>query len=476
MRRIALFAPLAALLVLTGVGAAGSYIPPPGDCCPQWSPHGTQIVFTTNRANGIQRTPTVGFVASTGSDGEHFVLGIPVGARSPDWTYVAYTTEKSGATWLAVSRVDGSAEKLLAKVNANADFTWAPDSKRLAFVAANGTLQVIGADGSGPTTVGPAPATMPAWSPSGAAIAYVGSQHVHVVKPDGTGNRDVTPGESGANEPAWSPNGKQVSYLAGSSVVVRRIGGASRSYTLGRPASLDNGWFPDGKALLLVVAAMLPADVPSAGIGTMVGGRLFQDELVRLDLGTGARRALSFGDLAAFSPDHRSIAFSSGGDCRDRTGIYVMKIDGTKRRRLSNDCGIIGTTGNDVLHGTELADVLVGRAGNDRLRAVDTGYVGDTLDGGPGNDTLLGGFQSDTLLGGPGNDTLSGGPSADWLDGGPGRDHLNGQGGRDVIDARDGQRDVITCGPNAFGPRGKDTVFADRIDSVASDCEVVHRS
>lgn len=475
MRRIALFAPFAALLVLAGVSAAGSYIPPAGDCCPQWSPHGTQIVFTTERATGIQRTPTVGFVAPTGG-AEHFVLGIPVGARSPDWTYVAYTKDQGGATWLAVSKVDGTGEKLLAKVGANADFTWASDSKRLAFVATSGALQVIGADGSGQATVGPAPAAMPAWSPDGARIAYVGGQHIHVVKADGTGNQDVTPGETGALEPAWSPNGKQVSYLAGSSIVVRRLGGASRSYQLGRPALLNNGWFPDGKALLIVVEPVLPADVPSAGTGTMVGGRLFENQLVRVDIGTGARRALSFGEFATFSPDHRSVAFSSGGDCRDRTGVYVMKVNGTKRRRLSNDCRILGTAGNDSLHGTEQADVLVGLAGNDRLRAVDTGYVGDTLNGGAGNDTLLGAIQSDTLFGGPGNDTLNGGPSADWLDGGPGRDHLNGGGGRDVIEARDGQRDVITCGGNAFGPRGKDTVFADRVDSVASDCEIVHRS
>ena len=257
---------------------------------------------------------------------------------------------------------------------------------------------------------------------------------------------------------------------------MRRLGGASRSYQLGRPALLNNGWFPDGKALLIVVDPVLPADVPSAGTGTMVGGLLFENQLVRLVLGTGARRALSFGEFAVFSPDHRSIAFSSGGDCRDRTGVYEMNVNGTKRRRLSNDCRILGTPGSDSLHGTEQADVLVGLAGNDRLRAVDTGYVGDTLNGGPGNDTLLGAFQSDTLFGGPGADTLNGGPSADWLDGGPGRDHLNGQGGRDVIEARDGQRDVITCGGNAFGPKGKDTVFADPIDSVASDCEIVHRS
>ena len=69
---------------------------------------------------------------------------------------------------------------------------------------------------------------------------------------------------------------------------------------------------------------------------------------------------------------------------------------------------------------------------------------------------------------------LDGGPSGDTLLGGPGRDHLNGQDGADVIRAVDGERDVITCGPNSYGPAGRDIVYADRADSVASDCEIIH--
>jgi Ca2+-binding RTX toxin-like protein len=207
-----------------------------------------------------------------------------------------------------------------------------------------------------------------------------------------------------------------------------------------------------------------------------VGGRLFQDELVRLDLKTGKRRILSFGTGAEFSHDGRSIAFSSGGECRDREGIYVMHVDGTQRKRLTNDCAIRGTPRADTLHGTPLADVLLGLGGNDRLFASDPGYVGDTLDGGPGNDVLVGGLRQDTLYGGPGNDTLSGGPSGDTLVGGPGRDRLYGQGGRDTIYAVDGQRDTISCGTNGYGKHGQDVVYADRVDAVASDCEIVHRS
>jgi hypothetical protein len=50
----------------------------------------------------------------------------------------------------------------------------------------------------------------------------------------------------------------------------------------------------------------------------------------------------------------------------------------------------------------------------------------------------------------------------------PGADTIDGGKDNDVILARDGQRDVISCGT------GKDDrAVADRIDSVATDCETI---
>ena len=121
MRRATLLAPIAVLL-LAASGGAGIYVPPPpGDCCPQWSPGGTQLVYTAGRANGA---PVVGAVASQGGP-EHLVPGIPLGERSPDWTHVAYTTSVNGDTWLTVASVDGSDARQLAK--ASGDFAWSPD-------------------------------------------------------------------------------------------------------------------------------------------------------------------------------------------------------------------------------------------------------------------------------------------------------------------------------------------------------------
>jgi Ca2+-binding RTX toxin-like protein len=92
----------------------------------------------------------------------------------------------------------------------------------------------------------------------------------------------------------------------------------------------------------------------------------------------------------------------------------------------------------------------------------------DTLYGTPGRDTICGRFGNDTIYGGAGNDVIYGGEGADLIYGGKGRDTIYGGGGNDVILARDGERDVIDCGPE------KDTAVVDRID-VVSHCRTVYR-
>jgi hypothetical protein len=98
-----------------------------------------------------------------------------------------------------------------------------------------------------------------------------------------------------------------------------------------------------------------------------------------------------------------------------------------------------GTSRADTMNGTAFGDVLRGLAGNDRLN------------GRGGNDRLFGGA---------GHDSLTGGAGVDLLDAGTGNDRIS---------ARDGTRDTVRCGP------GRDTVVADRRDSVSRDCETVRR-
>lgn len=69
-----------------------------------------------------------------------------------------------------------------------------------------------------------------------------------------------------------------------------------------------------------------------------------------------------------------------------------------------------GGSGNDILTGNEVANVLQGNAGN------------DLLTGNNGNDTLEGGSSDDTLFGGEGDDRLNGGAGVDVMEGGNGND------------------------------------------------------
>lgn len=79
---------------------------------------------------------------------------------------------------------------------------------------------------------------------------------------------------------------------------------------------------------------------------------------------------------------------------------------------------IVGTAGDDMITGTDGADIIVGRSGADRI---DGGGGDDIVCGGPGVDRIDGGAGRDLVSGGDGNDVL----------GGDVRDVLLGDGGTD---------------------------------------------
>ncbi|MFN3276723.1 MAG: calcium-binding protein, partial [Paracoccus sp. (in: a-proteobacteria)] len=149
-----------------------------------------------------------------------------------------------------------------------------------------------------------------------------------------------------------------------------------------------------------------------------------------------------------------------GGAGNDR--ILGNGGDDSLHGGMGNDT-LIGGAGNDRLFGNEGADHLTdmlgnnwmaGGMGNDRLTA---GAGRDTLYGDMGDDIILAGAGDDLIFGGPGwdtiragagNDRAEGGMGNDLLDGGPGRDTLLGQQGNDTIIGGLGQ-DVLTGGMGA---------------------------
>jgi len=125
---------------------------------------------------------------------------------------------------------------------------------------------------------------------------------------------------------------------------------------------------------------------------------------------------------------------------------------------LAGDDVIYGGAGSDVIYGNLGDDTVYGEAGSDLLfggLGKDVAFGGsdeDTIFGGPGGDSLFGGVASDLLYGGDGDDHLYGGNKGDAMFGGPGADMLYGGNGYDSLYGDDGN-DVL------LGQGGKDTVW-----------------
>jgi len=382
--------------------------------------------------------------------------------------------------------------------------SWSPDGRRLAFSA---NLTVANADGSGYEELRRYPSRHPTWSPDGRFIAFGGggweTPDIYTIGSDGFGERNITnTPAAGESAPSWSPRGDQIAFTFGqaSQVAVMAPDGSARRtvYTEGAPQS-ETVWSPDGTRLAflrrpglysieLVVVAVATGSTRVLAGGNLAYGdpswspdssevsftrslpwtRWPQGSLRTIRADGTDERDLGLGADLAWAPDGSRIAFVDYGDhCPSRRGLFVASVDRTNERRLTNECRLTGTLGDDRIRGSIDDDLVDALAGNDRILAL---FGSDRVDAGEGNDVVRGDQAPDTILGGPGNDRLYGDMGADRIVGGPGRDRLSGGHGIDRIMARDGEVDRISCGSH------RDVVIADRRDRVGRACERVRRA
>jgi len=119
------------------------------------------------------------------------------------------------------------------------------------------------------------------------------------------------------------------------------------------------------------------------------------------------------------------IAFDNAGNTIEGYQFVTVYACGQSH---SNFNRIQGTSGDDVLIGSENPDLIFGLSGNDLIDGKDShdcifaGEGNDVIYGSDGHDTIRGGFGGDILKGQLGSDVLYGGNGSDIIDGGEDRD------------------------------------------------------
>lgn len=185
---------------------------------PQWSPDGTRIIF--------EGYPNIYLMNADGSDLTNLTKKSE--GRHPDWApdgkQIVFDSLRSGNDQIYTINIDGTGLKRLTN-NSQEDTLpqWSPNGRWITYMSTNNlstggwdyVICVINSIGSGITelTLG----VSPYWSPDSKNIAYSGVERgisdIFMIKPDGTGIKDLSNSPADEFGFTWSPDNKFIAYV-----------------------------------------------------------------------------------------------------------------------------------------------------------------------------------------------------------------------------------------------------------------------
>ena len=240
---------------------------PADDLSPNWSPDGSKLAFSSNRAGRQQiyvinadGTSLSQITNSAGDDTD------PV--WSLDGNRIAFTSSRDGNKEIYLMNVDGSNEtRLTTESGVDSSPKWSPDGRILFTSNRDGhaDLYVMDAAGHTVTRLTTMGAGQAAWSPDGGRITFVSTStekidghfpfQVFVADATGSNVRILTSSPDSAHGPCWLPDGKAIAFHVDKLGVMANIfqieldGGKIRRLTAGPKIDARPAFSPDGSKL-----------------------------------------------------------------------------------------------------------------------------------------------------------------------------------------------------------------------------------
>lgn len=252
---------------------------------PQWSPDGSCVVFADVSGAGPSRTSHIRIVNADGSGMFNLSthLGEPLTepgsdeepAWSPDGTRIVFSSNRAktdnpagNRRKLYIANTDGSGlVSLTAETAGNDNFPdWSPDGRSIAFTSwredSNADIYVIQTNGSDETrlTTSPQDDLVPVWSPDGSHIAFQREQQsffaVWVMQANGNNQRNLTEQLAGGGTlPFWSPDGTTLAFAGGPAsnqeiYTIQADGSQLHNVSDHTGSDRPGDWSPDGTSLV----------------------------------------------------------------------------------------------------------------------------------------------------------------------------------------------------------------------------------
>lgn len=200
----------------------------------------------------------------------------------------------------------------------------------LAFARA-GNVWTIGADGARARLL-VRNAYAPAWSPDGTRLLFVsrrsGDEEIYVARADGTGITRLTRLPGPDLSPAWSSDGRRIVWSHDAAIWTMSASGASKKRLVARSKSWHEHYSPTWHGSQIVYSSTRVSAFDT---------ELFRVPAKRLTFTKGSDGTLGDDSMPDFSPDGRTIVFTSN---RDQQGeIYVMRAGGGGLKRLTRRPG-----------------------------------------------------------------------------------------------------------------------------------------